>query len=138
MAHGPSASFNRLGLLKSMTVDENSENVPIHLEFLRYGARKGQERSGAYLFLPDGPAGSLSIGSPAVLVVQGDLESSVTSGIPFAIHENILRGGALEIRNMVDIGDMGNTEIIMRISTGIKSEDVFYTDLNGMQVCRII
>lgn len=104
------------------------------MEFLKYGARKGMERSGAYLFLPDGPAIPLILGNPAVLIVKGNLETSIATGLPFAVHENILRGGALEIRNDVNIGDMGNTEVIMRFSTGIKSDDIFYTDLNGLQV----
>lgn len=133
---GPGASFNKFGLLKSMSIDSSSPNVPVHLEFLKYGARPGAERSGAYLFLPDGPASPLEIGSPAVLVVQGHLESSVTTGLRFAIHENVLSGGCLEIRNLIDIGDMDNTEIIMRMSTGIKSDDVFYTDLNGFQLIK--
>lgn len=136
ISDGPGASFNQFGLLKSMSIDASSQNVPVHLEFLKYGARLAVERSGAYLFLPDGPASPLRIGNPAVLVVQGNLESSVTTGLPFAIHENILSGGCLEIRNLVDIGDMENTEIIMRMSTGIKSEDVFYTDLNGLQLIK--
>lgn len=136
IADGPGVSFNKFGLLKSMSVDSSSQNVPVHLEFLKYGARHGSERSGAYLFLPDGPASQLEIGSPAVLVTQGNLESSVTTGLRFAIHENILSGGCLEIRNLIDIGDMDNTEIIMRMSTGIKSEDVFYTDLNGLQLIK--
>lgn len=127
------ASFNRNGLLKSMSIDENSGNTPIHLEFFKYGVRMADERSGAYLFLPDGPATPISLGTPAVLIIKGNLESSVSSGLPFALHETILRGSALEIRNLIDIGDLSNTEIIMKLSTGIKSDDIYYTDLNGFQ-----
>lgn len=111
-----------------------NENFPIHLEFLKYGALRGAERSGAYLFLPDGIAVPLKYaGSSTVMVTTGNLESSVATGLPFVIHENIFRSGekALEIRNQVDIGDMSNTEIIMRMSTGIENKDIFYTDLNG-------
>lgn len=135
---GPGISLNKHGLLKAMSVDSSSENVPVHLEFFKYGTSQSKantkEKSGAYLFLPDGPATQLNVASPAVLVVRGSLESSSTTGLPFAIHENILRGGALEIRNLIDIGNMDNTEILMRISTGIKSNNTFYTDLNGLQV----
>lgn len=131
---GPTASFNELGLLKSLSTDSSTGKVPIHLEFLKYGVRKGQERSGAYLFLPDGPAVRLNIDNAAVLVTKGNLESSIATGLPFATHESILRGGALEIRNFVDIGDMANTEIVMRLSTGIRNGEVFYTDINGLQV----
>lgn len=133
---GPGASFTKLGILKAMSVDSSSENVPVHVEFLRYGARRSKEMSGAYLFLPDGPAVPLTLGRPAVLVIRGALESSVTSGLPFAVHENIFRGGALEIRNLVDIRNMDNFEIVMRMSTGIISRETFYTDLNGLQVSK--
>lgn len=135
---GLSASFNAKGLLKSMSTSAN-ENFPIHLEFLRYGALRGAERSGAYLFLPDGIAVQMKApGATTVLLTTGNLESSVATGLPFVIHKNIFRSGekALEIRNLVDIGDSSNTEIIMRMSTGIDSKDVFYSDLNGFEFIK--
>lgn len=137
-SEGFSASFNSKGMLKSMSTNAN-DNFPIHLEFLKYGARRGAERSGAYLFLPDGIAVSITpTTSTTVLVTTGILESSVATGLPFVIHENIFRTGekALEIRNHVDIGDMSNTEIIMRMSTGIDNKEVFYTDLNGFEYIK--
>lgn len=131
------ASFNKFGLLKSMRAME--EQVPVNLDFLRYGARRGAERSGAYLFLPDGDAVPFKKAtSNTVLVTRGQFESSVTTGLPFAIHENILRESenALEIRNLIDIGDLSNTEIVMRISTSIENHETFYTDLNGFGLVK--
>lgn len=116
-----------------------NDNVPIHLEFMKYGARRGTERSGAYLFLPDGIATPFKRAiTSTVLLTTGSLESSVETGFPFAIHGNYLRANekALEIRNLVDISDTSNTEIIMRMSTGIDSNDIFYTDLNGVQFIK--
>uniref|UniRef100_U5EZM2 Alpha-mannosidase n=1 Tax=Corethrella appendiculata TaxID=1370023 RepID=U5EZM2_9DIPT len=134
---GPGISINSKGLLKSMSIDSNSPNVPVHLEFLKYGTRKqAAAKSGAYLFLPDGIATQIEVGNPTVLLTKGTLESSVTAGLPFAIHEYNLRGEAVEIRNLVDIGDRINTEIVMRMSTNIKSGDEFYTDLNGLQMIK--
>lgn len=134
------ASFNSFGLLKSISLDVNEEETtPIHLEFLKYGVKRDTKSSssGAYLFIPDGPAKPLNYGHPTVLVSKGKLETSISSGLPFALHENILRSGdALEIRNLVDIGDLGNTEIVMKISTGIASKSTFYTDLNGFQTVK--
>lgn len=133
-----SASFNSMGLLKSMSTSA-SDNVPIHLEFMKYGARRGAERSGAYLFLPDGIATPLKRAvTGTVLLTQGPLESSVATGFPFVIHESILRANenAVEIRNLVDISDTSNTEIVMRMATGIDSKDIFYTDLNGFQFIK--
>lgn len=130
------ASFNKYGLLKSFS--HESTTVPIHLEFLKYGTRQGQgQMSGAYLFLPDGPAVTMQIGTPVVLMTKGELFQEISSGLPFAVHENILRKGeGLEIRNHVDIGTMRNTEIVMRVNTNIKSEKLFYTDLNGLQIAK--
>lgn len=135
---GNSVSFNRHGFLKAISI-EGSDNVPVHLEFLRYGARRSAERSGAYLFLPDGIATSLPQSQVnTVLVSRGVLESSVTVGLPFVQHEAILRDGekSLEIRNIVDIGEMQNTEIVMRISTGIDNKETFFTDLNSLQYIK--
>lgn len=94
-------------------------------------------KSGAYLFIPDGPSTPLQIGTPTVLMSKGELQQDLTAGLPFAVHENVLRAGeSLEIRNFVDIGDMGNTEIVMRLSTNIRSNKTFYSDLNGMQMMK--
>lgn len=72
----------------------NIENFPVHLEFLKYGALRGGERSGAYLFIPDGNAVPIAVPpSTTVLVTTGNLESSVATGLPFVVHENIFRAG---------------------------------------------
>lgn len=135
---GVSASFNKNGLLKSMSTSE-IEEFPIHLEFLKYGARRADVQSGAYLFLPDGVASPLKPpSSTTVLVKIGNLESSVQTGLQFVVHTNILRSGekALEIRNLVDISDTSNTEIIMRMSTDIENNDIFYSDLNAFEYIK--
>lgn len=134
--NSPGASFNKFGILKSLSLDGTT--FPVHLEFLKYGTRTvAGQKSGAYLFLPDGPATTLQIGTPIVLLSKGSLQQDLTSGLPFAVQENILRTGeSLEIRNHVDIGDMSNTEIVMRLSTNIKSNRTFFTDLNGMQMVK--
>lgn len=132
----PGASFNKYGLLKSLT--QEGTTVPVHLEFLKYGTRAANgQKSGAYIFLPDGPASSIQIGTPTVLLSKGELQQDLTAGLPFAVHENILRTDeSLEIRNYVDIGDSSNTEIVMRLSTNLKSNKTFFTDLNGMQMFK--
>lgn len=132
----PGASFNKFGMLKSLS--QEGTTVPVHLEFLKYGTRSvSGQKSGAYLFLPDGPATPIQVGTPTVLLSKGELQQDLTSGLPFAVHENVLRAGeSLEIRNYVDIGDLANTEIVMRLSTNIKSGQIFYTDLNGMQMVK--
>lgn len=131
VAGGPTVAFSGDGLLKSIQIDSHAPHTPIKLKFYKYSG----DRSGAYLFLPHGPATPLvDMGPPTVLVSEGPLEASVTVGLPFVVHQTVLRGGAPEIQNLVDIGHMDNTEIAMRLSTRIENGDVFYTDLNGLQV----
>ncbi|XP_055849655.1 alpha-mannosidase 2 isoform X2 [Episyrphus balteatus] len=133
---GPTVAFHGNGLLKSIQIDDSSSHIPTNLNFLRYGTRMNGPMSGAYLFLPYGEASPLPIVNPVVLVQEGPLESSVTTGLPFAVHQTILRGGHPEIRNMIDIGVMDNTEIVMRIATRIQSGETFFTDLNGLQMIK--
>ncbi|XP_062125237.1 alpha-mannosidase 2 isoform X1 [Drosophila sulfurigaster albostrigata] len=135
---GPTLAFSEHGMLKSMQLTPDSPHVPVHLKFLKYGTRSHGDKSGAYLFLPNGPALSMMTGaSPVVLVSEGELESYVSVGLPQVIHQTILRGNDLpEIRNLVDIGDIDNTEVVMRLQTHIDSGDTFYTDLNGLQLIK--
>lgn len=128
---GVAASFNQNGLLASIATD--TMNTSVKVNFLKYTTRMGsQARSGAYLFLPNGPAQPLPLGEPVVLVSRGPLESSVSTSFSFGLHDTLIRDGSIEIRNLIDIGNMDNTEIVMRLSTTIDSDDVFYTDLNGL------
>lgn len=128
--HVNDAIFSRNGLLKQL----DSNGPSLEIEFLKYGVAQKQETSGAYLFLPDGPAKRLDIGSPVVLVCSSSIETTITSGLPFAVHEYALQGNTVEIRNLVDIGIFDNTEIVMRLKSSIKNDNVFYTDLNAFQV----
>ncbi|XP_054725610.1 alpha-mannosidase 2 [Anastrepha obliqua] len=133
VAGGPTVAFSGDGLLKSIQIDTHAPHIPIKLKFYKYSG----DASGAYLFMPHGPATPLvDMGPPTVLVSEGPLEASVTVGLPFVVHQTLLRGGAPEIQNLVDIGRMDNTEIAMRFLTRIKSADLFYTDLNGLQIIK--
>ncbi|KAH8359520.1 hypothetical protein KR093_007364 [Drosophila rubida] len=135
---GPTLAFSEHGMLKSIQLTSDGPHVPVHLKFLKYGTRSHGDKSGAYLFLPNGPALSMTPGaSPVVLLSQGELESSVSVGLPQVIHQTILReDDTPEIRNLVDIGGIDNTEIVMRLQTHIDSGDTFYTDLNGLQLIK--
>ena len=44
------------GILQEMSLKDSGDVVKTDLQFVRYGTRPGKERSGAYLFLPDGDA----------------------------------------------------------------------------------
>ncbi|XP_062615551.1 alpha-mannosidase 2-like, partial [Saccostrea cucullata] len=44
------------GLLRTVTTKSSGDSHRSEVSFQTYGARSGKERSGAYLFIPDGPA----------------------------------------------------------------------------------
>ena len=44
------------GVLWEMSLKDSGVVVKTDLQFVQYGVRPGKERSGAYLFLPDGEA----------------------------------------------------------------------------------
>ncbi|KAF2897124.1 hypothetical protein ILUMI_09045 [Ignelater luminosus] len=134
------AAFNSLGLLKALKIATHT--VPVHLDFAKYGARYGAERSGAYLFLPDGDATPLHIESTIVKVIEGPLLSTVIVQLPYVQHTVTLfnspgaDGLGLQIQNLVDIEKSSNFELAMRLSTNINSTNQYFTDLNGYQILR--
>ncbi|XP_069682276.1 alpha-mannosidase 2 isoform X2 [Periplaneta americana] len=137
-----SVAFSEQGLLKAVTLKQSGITVPLHLDFARYHARPGSERSGAYLFLPDRDAETVPWDSTPVRVIEGPLFSQVHTHLPGVQHTVTLfnTSGAdsmgLEVQNIVDISDQVNCELAMRISSSIKNGDEFYTDLNDLQMIR--
>ena len=74
--HGLKAKFSgSTGLLKSISV--GSTELTVDLDFVSYGTVSSKEKSGAYLFLPDGEAKTI-IGSrsyPPIAITVGPLVS---------------------------------------------------------------
>jgi len=80
-----SAIFSSHGLLQSVTVQ--GLTIPSKLEFITYGAKEGRERSGAYLFLPDGPAKVISTRqAPLVRFIRGPVVTQIEVQLPFVLH----------------------------------------------------
>lgn len=138
-----SVAFNTAGLLKAITLKDTGETVPIHLSFARYKTRVGHEKSGAYLFLPDGEAEPINIKSPLTLLFEGPVMSKVLVQLPNLWHMVIVYntpgadGLGVEIQNRADISTVNtNYELSMQIFSNIKNKDVFYTDLNGFQIIK--
>lgn len=136
-----SASFNRIGLLKALRVGNTT--FPVHLEFVKYGTRgSGQDKSGAYLFLPDKPEPDILTSSDEEMVhlIVGPLFSRVFVELPYVKHICTLYnspgvdGLGLHVLNEVDISETQNFELAMRLDTSIESGEHFYTDLNGLNV----
>ncbi|CAD5114521.1 DgyrCDS3645 [Dimorphilus gyrociliatus] len=113
----------------------------VKVEFIYYGTRGTKEKSGAYLFLPDGLAKQLSSPSVFVRSTKGPLSSEVNSFMKNVEHkirvENAgdMKNLGVEIENIVDIRSEQNYELGMRIVTDIQNEDnEYFTDLNGFQM----
>ncbi|XP_054262638.1 alpha-mannosidase 2 isoform X2 [Macrosteles quadrilineatus] len=138
-----SAAFSKSSLLKAVTFKKSGKTVPLHLNFVKYSSRPGRERSGAYLFLPDGEGENLRFQSPLTLVFYGQIMSKVFVQLPNVKHTVILYnspgadGLGLEVHNLVDISSLNtNYELVMRISSNINNKNVFHTDLNGLQMIK--
>lgn len=136
------ADFGADGLLQAVTTLDDKVRTEVQLQFVRYGTRARGDKSGAYLFLPDGPAKPLALDRPLVRVVQGKVVSTVEVFTPFGKHSVALKsspdvdGTGLHIENNLDIRGMNNAEIAMRVSSSLASGDAFFTDLNGFQMMR--
>ncbi|XP_074862542.1 alpha-mannosidase 2x isoform X4 [Carettochelys insculpta] len=137
--HMQACFSGRSGLLQS--VRRAGEQHRLSTEFLIYGTRSAKDKSGAYLFLPDGEAKSYAPKEPPVVrVTEGPFFSEVASYFPHV--QQVVRlynvpgveGLSLDMSCLVDIRDHVNKEMSLRISTSIASEDVFFTDLNGFQI----
>lgn len=137
------ATFDSNGLLTSISHDAR-ETVSVAIQFVHYGTRGGnQAKSGAYLFLPDGPAKLLEPNAEdnRVRIVQGSIRSQVVVTLPFVVHQvTLLRspgidGVNLDIDNLVNLSGQSNIEVAMRLVTDVDSGTAFYSDLNGLQVC---
>ena len=103
------AEFNANGFMQSITTLDDKKKTQAEIEFLTYGTRSRGDKSGAYLFLPDGEAKQLPINKPYVRVIEGKLVSFVEVFTQFFVHRVYLRsspgpdGTGLFITNDVDI-----------------------------------
>ncbi|XP_047411613.1 alpha-mannosidase 2 [Sciurus carolinensis] len=134
-------SFDKTGLMETMMTKEDKQLHNIKVQFTWYGTTNKKDKSGAYLFLPDGFAQPyVSKKVPIVRVLRGRIYSEVISYFEHVTHRvrlyNLqgIEGHSVEISNTVNIQDVFNREIAMRISSNINSQNRFYTDLNGYQI----
>ncbi|XP_076980368.1 alpha-mannosidase 2x isoform X3 [Tamandua tetradactyla] len=136
------AGFSGLtGLLKSIRRVDEEQELRVDTEFLVYGTRTSKDKSGAYLFLPDGEAKPYVPKEPPVLrVTEGPLFSEVAAY--YEHFHQVLRlynlpgveGLSLDVSLLVDIRDYVNKELALHIRTDIHSQGIFFTDLNGFQM----
>ncbi|CAL1541844.1 unnamed protein product, partial [Lymnaea stagnalis] len=104
-----------------------------------------KDKSGAYIFMPDGHAEDLESLYPSIIVFKGPIMSSVTSELPGVQHSTTLYhtagpiGAGVHIDNLVDLtnSSWANKELVMRIETDVSSRDTsLCVDLNGYQMHR--
>ncbi|XP_036165526.1 alpha-mannosidase 2 isoform X1 [Myotis myotis] len=133
--------FGQSGLMEEMINKEDGEPHKVKVQFSWYGTTSKKDKSGAYLFLPDGEAKPyVYTTQPLVRVQRGRFYSDVTCFFEHVTHSvrlyNIqgIEGQSVEVSNIVDIRKEYNREIAMRISSNINSQNRFYTDLNGYQI----
>lgn len=130
------------GLLKSITHKKDGAVTQVAIDFVSYGTKSFGDRSGAYLFLPNGPAEAHGLGEqPVVYVSKGNLMQEVRVALANVLHVVRLysvsgpEGRTLDIQNRVDIRDQINKELVMRIKSNVQNSGrEFYTDLNGFQM----
>lgn len=133
--------FGPSGLMEEMINKEDGKRHEVKVQFSWYGTTSKKDKSGAYLFLPDGEAKPyVYTALPFVRVQHGRFYSDVTCFLEHVTHRvrlyNIqgIDGQSVEVSNIVDIRKEHNREIAMRISSSINSQNRFYTDLNGYQI----
>uniref|UniRef100_A0A8C3LCN2 Alpha-mannosidase n=1 Tax=Chrysolophus pictus TaxID=9089 RepID=A0A8C3LCN2_CHRPC len=127
--------------LQSLRCAGEEREQRVSTEFFIYGTRTSKDKSGAYLFLPDGEAKPYTPKDPPIVrVTEGPLFSEVSSYYQHV--QTMVRlynvpgveGLSLDVSCLVDIRDHVNKELAMRFSTNIESDDTFFTDLNGFQI----
>uniref|UniRef100_A0A8D1JBN5 mannosyl-oligosaccharide 1,3-1,6-alpha-mannosidase n=1 Tax=Sus scrofa TaxID=9823 RepID=A0A8D1JBN5_PIG len=133
--------FGQFGLMEEMINKEDGKSHVVKVQFSWYGTTNKKDKSGAYLFLPDGEARPYVYTTPPFVIVQhGRFYSDVTCFFEHVTHRvrlyNVhgIEGQSVEVSNVVDIRKERNHEIAMRISSSINSQNRFYTDLNGYQI----
>lgn len=128
------------GLMRKMKAKKSGLVTDINLQFMTYGVTDGPDKSGAYLFMPDGPAVSYAPDPrPLIRVCKGALLDEVS-----VVQENVVHvvrvfksagvyASAISITNTVDVRSMMNRELLMRFRTNVNN-DRFFTDLNGFEM----
>ncbi|KAL4705749.1 hypothetical protein ACJJTC_018348 [Scirpophaga incertulas] len=148
-SNGTRLLLSKRGLLKAL-VGADGRTVPTHMDFVQYDTQKGQDNnSGAYLFIPTGPAQPFrSDAFPEIVITEGLYKATVYTGLTgpnaaeiilaMTVYNNPwLQHSEVEISNTLLIDPhVDDIELAMRFSTGIRNGDVFYTDLNGMQMIK--
>lgn len=125
-----------------------SKTVKTKIKLVKYGTTSSTEKSGAYLFLPDGPAQHIDPNLLQWIRVEHDglLRNRVCINMTIVLHCVEIYPTITEIKqfktpffsvwNVVDLRQSHNYELAMHIETDIKNQETVYTDLNGFQYTK--
>lgn len=139
---------SKTGFLKKIVTAANKE-IKSTFKFVKYGTTQKREKSGAYLFLPDGHAIDVDFTQFMQWIrveKNGNLRNRVCVHLTILLHciefyptldkLRNMETPILSVWNMVDLRQTHNFELAMHVTTDIVNNDEFYTDLNGFQYTK--
>ena len=138
---------SKTGLLNKIVTD--SKEIKSKIKFIKYGTTSASEKSGAYLFLPDGPGVELKQNKFLQWIRvehSGKLRNRVCVNMTVLMHcvdifptidkVKNLKYPLLHVWNMVDLRRSHNFELALHVETDIKNDEYVHTDLNGFQYIK--
>ena len=143
-----SAYFStKTGFLKKLS--SGAKQFKTSVKFIKYGTTSAREKSGAYLFLPDGPASDLNTKDLIQWIrveSQGKLRNRVCVNATLLLHcvefypsinsKKNFKYPLMNVWNLVDLRHSHNFELAMHLQTDVKNEDILHSDLNGFQFIK--
>jgi len=110
------------GVLQQMLLKDSGEMVKTDLHFVQYGSRPGKERSGAYLFLPDGDAKVCCCLNVETYTVNHKKRATLFLIITLALLARFLRASAM-LKHVIDIGW---TSVCLSVPLSVRHTLVLY------------
>ncbi|KAL8619582.1 hypothetical protein ACOMHN_019638 [Nucella lapillus] len=149
-SHMLTATFSACtGTLQHIMRKSDDLSHKVGVKFMTYSTGSWtnpfKEKSGAYIFMPDGPAKGLEVKYTGMIVVEGELMSSVHTFLPDITHVMSVYnttgplGAGVHVSNEVSMGNAAwnNRELVMRlVSDVIDPNSHVCVDLNGFQMTR--
>ncbi|KAI5643207.1 alpha mannosidase middle domain-containing protein [Phthorimaea operculella] len=147
--NGTRVICTKTGMIKAVTLPDGG-NFPLAMDFVQYDTEKEQDgNSGAYLFIPSGPAEPVKLDAfPDMVITEGMYKASLYTSLESAktvelaltvsVYNNpSLPQAEVHVSNTLLIDPaVDDIELAMRLATRVANQDTFYTDLNGMQMIK--